>query len=348
MRNILIYEGDGSMVGIGKMKKVIIGLVISCLMFTGCATNKENKSQVSNEQVVQIGIMQIVEHSALDNAREGFIDALKNSNYIEGENLELEIQNAQGDISTAQTIAERFKSKKKDLILAIATPTAQAAYNATKDIPILITAVTDPVSAGLVETLKEPNTNVTGTSDATPIDQQFELLKALIPKVSKVGILYNTSEINSEIQVNKAKKLAKDFGVEVISVGITNVTEVSQALDNLLTKVDVLYTPADNLVASSMPLILSKSIEKNIPIIGAEKAHIEAGALATKGIDYYNLGFQTGEIAISVLQGESPSKIPIETLDETKLIINIDSARKLGIDIPQNLLENAEIIEEVK
>lgn len=336
------------MVGMRRIFKVILGIMVFSMVFTGCSKNNDSKSVLNEEQIVKIGIMQIVEHPALDSAREGFIDALKEENYIDGQDLEIEIQNAQGDMTTAQTIAEGFKSKKKDLILAIATPTAQAAYNATKEIPILITAVTDPVSAGLVESWSEPNTNVTGTSDMTPISKQFELLKTLIPKAKKVGVIYNTSEVNSEIQVDKAKELAKNFQLEIIAIGITNVNEVSQALDNLLDKVDVVYTPADNLVASSMPLILSKTLKRNIPIIGAEKAHVEAGALATEGIDYYNLGLQTGKMAISVLKGKSPSEISIETLEETKLTININSAKQLGIEVPDELLKKAEIMEEVK
>lgn len=328
---------------------LIISLISSLLM--GCsnskASSKQEKESVSskqNEDSIKLGITQIIEHSALDSARLGFIDALASKGYNEGENLDIDFQNAQGDTATAQIIAKNFVSDKKDLILAIATPTAQAAFNATKEIPILITAVTDPVEAGLAKSWDNSGTNVTGTSDATPIENQFELIKTLIPDAKKIGILYSTSEQNSEIQVKKAKEIASKFNFEIETAGVTNINEVSQSLDSLLENIDVLYTPADNIVASSMPLIFNKCMESKKPIIGAESAHVEAGALATEGIDYYNLGFQTGLIAVDVINGENPENMPLTTLKNTDLVINIDSASKLNITIPEELKSKAKLI----
>lgn len=318
-------------------------LFLGVSVFTGCSSNN-SKSENKSNKVVNIGISQLVEHPALDSARKGFIDALSSKGYKDGDKIKIDFQNAQGDIPTAQTIASNFVSNKKDLILAIATPAAQAAYNSTKDIPILITAVTDPVKSGLTKSMDKPGTNVTGTSDALPMDKQFELIKKLSPNCKKIGILYNTSEANSEFQVKLAKEQAAKMNLEIVPVGITSSNEIAQALSTLLSKVDVLYTPTDNLVASSMSIISSKCIEKKIPIIGAEKAHVEAGALATEGIDYYKLGFQTGLMAADIINGKKPADMPVQTLKETKLTINENTAQKLGITIPEDLKSKAEIV----
>jgi putative tryptophan/tyrosine transport system substrate-binding protein len=331
---------------VGKKSSVLVALLLATSILGGCAKSQASTagSVQDEKKVKKIGITQIVEHPALDASRKGFIEALKSKGFEDGKNVEIDFQNAQGEPATAQTIAQNFVSKKKDLILAIATPTAQAAFNATKEIPILITAVTDPVQAGLVKSLDKPETNVTGTSDNIPLETQFELLKKLVPNSKKVGILYNTSEANSEIQVNAAKKAAPSFGLEIVATGVTNVNEVPQALDTLLGKIDVLYVPTDNMVVSAMPIISSQAFKKNIPIIGSERGQVESGAIATTGIDYYKLGFQTGLAAVEVLNGKKPKEIPVTTLKDMQLVINTDAAKKLNITIPEDLNSKAEKI----
>lgn len=327
-------------------KKFLASLFLLFILITsilvGCADSKG--ALKSDKKIIKIGISQIVEHPALDSSRKGFLDALKSKGYEDGKNIEIDFQNAQGDIPTTQTIAQNFVADKKDIIFAIATPTAQAAFNTTKEIPILITAVTDPVSSGLVKSLEKSGTNVTGTTDMTPVEKQFNLLKKLIPNAKKVGIIYNTSEANSEIQVKLAKNISSKYGLQVVDVGITNVNEVSQGIDSLLDKVDVLYTPTDNLVASSMPLIVDKCTKKSIPIISGEKAHVESGSLATDGIDYYKLGFQTGIMAVDIINGKSPKDMPVEALKDTKLTINTNTAQKLNIQISEDLKKSADLI----
>jgi putative tryptophan/tyrosine transport system substrate-binding protein len=331
---------------VGKKSSVLVALLLAASILGGCGKTQVSVSNSSQgeKKVIKIGINQIVEHPALDASRKGFIEALKSKGFEDGKNIEIDFQNAQGEPATAQTIAQNFVSKKKDLILAIATPTAQASFNATKNIPILITAVTDPVQAGLVKSLDKPETNVTGTSDNVPIEKQFELLKQLVPNGKKVGILYNTSEANSGIQVEAAKKAAPGFGLEIVATGVTNVNEIPQALDTLLGKIDVLYVPTDNLVVSAIPIISSQCFKKNIPIIGSEKGQVEGGALATTGIDYYKLGFQTGLAAVEVLNGKSTKDIPVTTLKDMQLVINTDAAKKLNITIPEDLNSKAEKI----
>lgn len=316
------------------MKKMIM-LITLGLMIMACG---------KQESIKKIGITQIVEHPALDGAREGFLKALTDAGYKDGENIKIEYQNAQGDQAVAQSIAEGFVSDSKDLILAIATPTAQAAYNATKDIPVLITAVTDPVQAGLAKSLEKSETNVTGTSDATPIDKQFALIRELLPESKKVGIVYNTSELNSEVQVAQAKVIAQKYGLQLVIKGVTAVNELAQVLDSLLKEVDVLYTPTDNLIVSATPLVVKKATENKVPLIGCIEDQVNQGALATETIDYYKLGYQTGEVAVRILKGEKPSDISIKTLEKTDLMINQKTADALGIKIPNEVLKRAKKI----
>lgn len=323
-----------------KFLSLILGtVVLSTSILVGCGDSKNTADSSKNN--LNIGVVQLVEHPALDSAFKGFKDGLESNGFKDGENIHLDFKNAEGDIPTAQTIANDFASSKKDLILAIATPAAQASFNATKDIPILATAVTDHAKAGLVNSMEKPETNVTGTSDMLPIDKQFDLMKKLIPNSKKVGILYNTSEANSEVQLENAKKEASKRNLEIVERGISSSNDVSQALSSIISKVDVVYTLTDNIIASSMPLISSMCLEKNIPIIGGEKAHVESGALATDGIDYYELGFQTAVMAVKIINGEKPQDMPIERLKETKLTINEDVAKKMNIQIPEDLKNKA-------
>lgn len=328
---------------VGKKIQTML-MVALAAAFLGACSSTQAVSNSSKTKVVKIGITQIAEHPALDSARKGFLEALKSEGYEEGKNLKVDYENAQGDMATTQTIAQNFVSNKENLILAIATPSAQAAFNATKDIPIVITAVTDPVNAGLAKSLEKTETNVTGTSDNVPIDKQLELLKQLIPKSKKVGVIYNTSESNSEVQVESLKKAAPDFNLQVVTAGVTNVNEIPQALNSILGNIDVLYIPTDNMVASSMPLITNKCYSKNIPVFGSEKGHVTNGALATTGIDYNKLGFQTGLIAVDIINGKSPKDLPIVTSSEMQIVINTDAAKKLNIIIPEDINSKSEKI----
>jgi putative ABC transport system substrate-binding protein len=323
-------------------KKIIsVGLILlSMSLFSACSKG----NSISKEGTVKIGISQIASHPALDLAREGFIEALNSKGFKEGENLNLELQNAEGDIATSQMISQSFISDDKDLIFAIGTPAAQVAYNLTKNTPIIATAVTDAVEAGLVNSKEKSGTNVAGTSDAVPLDKQLELIKEIVKDVKTIGVIYNTSEVNSEIQVNNLKELAKNNNIEVIAIGISSVNDIGQSLDSILDDVDVLYTPADNLVASSMAIIANKAIEKQIPIMGAEEAHVKGGALITEGINYKKLGYEAGIMASEVLEGKDISELSVSTLDETELVINEDTLNKLSINIDEEIMSRAKLI----
>ncbi|MCM1988845.1 ABC transporter substrate-binding protein [Oceanirhabdus seepicola] len=312
------------------LKNITAGILLGAVLLSGCAKKDEG------EKKIKIGVTQIVEYSALDENRDGFIKALEDNGYKDGEKIEIDFQNAQGDLPTAQMIAKNFVSQKKDLIFAISTPSAQGAYNATKEIPILISAITDPVSAGLAEALEKPNTNVSGTSDYIPVNKQLDLIKLLVPEAKNIGVLYNTSEVNSQVQVDELKDQCKKYGYSVVEVGVSSTNEVNNAVTSLVNKIDVLYVPTDQLVVSSMPIIVEKTIGNKIPVIASESGSVELGALATQGINYYRLGYKTGEMAVKVLQGEDISKMPIEISNELDIILNEDTLEALSIEKPQN------------
>lgn len=334
------YQEDGSMVA----KKLILtgSILLGMTLFSACSSGKDK--EISQGGVVDIGISQIASHPALDSAREGFIEALASKGYREGENLNLEIQNAEGDIPTSQMIAESFVSKGKKLIFTIGTPAAQATFNTTKDTPIITTAVTDAVEAGLAKTREKSGTNVAGTSDAVPLEKQLKLIQDIVKDVKTIGVLYNTSEVNSEIQVKALQELAKKSNIEVITKGISSVNDIGQSLDSILKDIDVLYTPADNLVASSMAIIADKATAKKIPIVGAEEAHVKGGALITEGINYKKLGFEAGLMAVEVLEGKDIKELPIKTLEETELVINEDTLKKLSITIDKEIISRAKSV----
>jgi putative ABC transport system substrate-binding protein len=251
------------MVGKRKVAMLLCTVLVGGIL-AGCgkSATDSNKGKTTSSEVKNIGVIQIVQHDALDAANKGFVDGLKEKGYEEGKNIKIEQQNAQGDMANAQTIAKQFADAKKDLIFAIATPSAQAAYNATKDIPIVITAVTDPVKAEIAKDWKNSGTNVTGTSDKVPVDKQIELLKKLIPNAKTVGVIYNTSETNSVIQVDELKAAAEKQGLAVKEIGVTNVNEINQNLASALGEINALYTPTDNTVASGYALVGKLCLEK--------------------------------------------------------------------------------------
>lgn len=317
-------------------RKVAVFFVVGMLMVlaVGCGGQGD---------VIKIGITQIEEHPALDAARQGFIDGLAQAGF-DKENIRVEYQSAQGDVANAQLIAENFVATGSELILAISTPSAQMAFQATREIPILITAVTDPVSEGLAQSWEKSGTNVTGTSDSAPIDKHLDIIRVLIPDAAKIGIIYNTSEANSQVQVDKVKDLAAAQGLEVVTAGITDISDIQVTLEALLPKVDVLYTPTDNLVVSAMGLVVDVAKAHATPVIGSEESQVVAGALATQGIDYYQLGIETAQMAVQVLEGGKPSDMGIKTLQETRLLINRSTAESLGIIIPQELADQADFV----
>ena len=326
-----------------KASKVLKGLGVGmiccyCSFLAGC-------SQKTDSDMKTIGVLQYTEHAALDASYEGFIAALEDEGYVDGDNIHIDFKNAQGQNPTAQTIASQLVNSNVDLVFAIATPAAQAAYNATKDIPIVITAVTDPVESGLTKAWDVSGTNVTGTSDLTPVAKQMELITELVPEAKTVGVIYTTSEVNSEVQVKMAEEAASNLGLQVIRVGVTTVNDIPQAVASVIDKVDAMYAPTDNLIASSMPVLWNACLDKKVPIVAGVDTMVIDGGIATEGIDYYQLGYETGLMAAQVLEGKDPSTMSINTLENTTLIVNQQNADAIGLVIPEDILSEAEIVE---
>jgi len=321
------------------MKKIL--LVLVSLIFALSCGNKNDtvngKTQNNSQQKAKfkIGVTQFMTHPSLDLVKKGFEDAIKQA----GIDADFDEKNANGEVSTATLIANNYKADKKDLVFGIATPSAQQLANNITDIPVLFSAVTDPASAKIL------NSNVTGTSDKVDnVSQQLDLLLKLNPNVKKIGVLYNPSEQNSLVQIAEIQKRAKEKKLEVVLQGITNFGELAQATKNLLTQVDALYLPTDNLVVSGMQLITSEAINAKKIVVVSENSSVEIGALFTMGIDYYELGKRTGQMAVEILNGKPVSQVPFETSKQLKLYVNKKTAKSLGIDINNPLFKGAEIV----
>lgn len=287
---------------------------------------------------IKIGVLQLIEHNALDSAYKGFVDGLKEAGYEDGKNIIIDYQNAQGEQANCITIGQKFINDKSDLILAIATPAAQAIVNMTKDIPILITAVTDPADSKLVADNNSPGGNVTGTSDLTPVEAQIELLKEIISDVKTVGLLYCSSEQNSVFQINIAKKKLDAMGIKYIDIAISNLNEIQQVIQNVIGKVEAIYTPTDNMIANGMATVALMTEPAKLPVICGEGGMTMLGGTATYGINYYELGKLTSTQAVSILKGDKKtSEMPIEYLQKFDLVVNTNMIESIGLTIPESL-----------
>ena len=310
------------------------------LSMAACSSAQNAQPQTTpqdeTEKVVKIGILQQLEHGALDAARQGFIDALADNGYVEGENLEIDYQNAQGDQSNLSTMSERFVNNHSDMVLAIATGAAQSIASKTKDIPILFTAVTDPVDAGLVNSNENPGGNVTGTYDLNPIDAQIDLIKEVYPDTKTIGIVYCSGEDNSILQANQAKAYIESIGLEWVEGTVTNSNDVQQVTQSIVTKCDAIYIPTDNAYASAMAVVSGVVTESKTPVVAGAIEMVADGGLMTLGLNYYNLGYQTGEMAVRVLKdGADVSTMPVESLVKYDYYINGEMAQALGLEVPE-------------
>ena len=332
------------------MKKRVLAVILGAAMITaglaGCGGNTGSSSGSSEgEEMYTIGISQFAEHGSLDNCREGFIQGLEEEGLVEGENLEIKVNNADSDTGTAAQIADTFVADKVDLICAIATPSAQAAYNSARntDIPVVYTAVTNPEEAQLADDQGMPVGAVTGTSDQLPVEAQLAMIREILPDAKTIGILYTTSEANSAYSITQYEKYAEEYGFTLETAGVTNTSEVSMAAASLLDKVDCLTNLTDNTVVSALPTVLDQANEKNIPVFGSEIEQVKLGCLAAEGLDYVNLGIETGKMAAQILKGEAKAEdMKYELLTDSSLYINQAVADNLGITVPDDMTERAE------
>ncbi|MCK9516147.1 MAG: ABC transporter substrate-binding protein [Ottowia sp.] len=288
-----------------------------------------------------VSVLAIVEHPALDAVRDGAHEALEEAGYKEGENLKWQYQSAQGNNATAAQIARKFIGDKSDVIIGIATPTAQAVVAATKTIPVVFAAVTDPVAAKLVSGWGASGTNVTGVSDVLSLEKQMDLLREVVPDAKRVGMVYNPGEANSKVVVEALKKLLPTMGMELVEAGAPRTVDVGSAARSLVGKVDVIYTNTDNNVVSAYESLVKVGQESKIPLIASDTASVERGAVAALGIDYYDMGKQTGRMVARILDGADPGEIPVETSDNLELYVNPMAGAKQGIVVPDSLIERA-------
>ncbi|MFC4772627.1 ABC transporter substrate-binding protein [Enterococcus hermanniensis] len=319
------------------MKKTVlagIGLV-SLLMLGACGSN----DSASDDNMKHVGVLQLVQHASLDSAYDGFKEGLAEGGYKEGDNLKIDYQNAQNNQDNLKSMSDKLIKEKPDLLLGIATPAAQSLLNATTDIPIAVTAVTDLKEAKLVKSAKKPGGNVTGTTDMVPIDKQIDLLLSIVPDAKTIGIMYNAGEANSKIQADLAEKALKKAGVAVKVKTANTTNDVQQVTESLANETDGIYVPTDNTFASAASVVGEVVKEKKIPLVAGSTDQVKDGGLATVGIDYEALGKQTGKMAAKILDGDAePATMPVESADNLELVVNKDMATALGID-PDSIKE---------
>ena len=312
------------------MKTAAVAAMVSAAL-TGCGEDKKAEAPKT------IGIVQLVEHDALDAANRGITDALKER----GISMEIDRQNAQADQSNLRNIAQRFVSHNYPLIFAIATPAAQTVANATSTTPIVATAVTDFAVSKLVKDNAKPGTNVTGSSDMNPIAAQTELLLKLVPNAKTVGTIYNSSEINSQLQIDILRKELEKHGVALAEATISSVNDIQQAAQSLVGKVDVMYVPTDNVVASSMPTLYRVTQAAKLAVVAGEAGMVKSGATATVAVDYYNLGKIAGNMGADILEGKAkPQDMPIRYQTEFNVVLNEPIVKELGLTVPEDVAKN--------
>lgn len=308
-------------------------IAMSMGMLAGCGGGKMYK----------VGVVQFVQHGALDQANKGMIDGLKDNGFEEGKNLEIDPQNANGDPSNLQSIAQQFISNEDDLILAIATPAAQVMASATDEIPIVGTAITSFEEAKLVESDEAPGTNVTGTNDMNPVAEQVDMLLQLVPNAKAIGTIYTASEKNSQVQVDLLDKVAAEKGLTVVKRTISNMNDIQQAAQSLVGEVDALWLPTDNNVAAAIPQVVGVTDEAGLVTMCGEESMVRAGGTATYSFSYYKLGYNAGVMAAQILKGDAePATIPVQSpkAEDLTAIINTDAISTLGIEVPDDLMDN--------
>lgn len=328
------------------MKKQMLAAILSAAMILGLTAcgGTTVKNTNTDGETYTIGISQFAEHGSLDNCREGFLAGLAEEGIVEGQNLTVLFDNAQADTATASTISDNYVSKKVDLICAIATPSAMSAYNSTMgtEIPVIYTAVSDPVGAGLAKEDGSSVGNITGTSDALAVDAQLKMIREILPEAKTIGILYTTSEANSVSTIAQYKEAAGNYGFEIVDSGINTIADVDMAAADLASKVDCITNLTDNTVVSALQTVIAKATDAGIPVFGSEVEQVKAGCVASMGLEYFELGKQTGHMAAKVLKGESKAAdMNYEVITEPSLYVNTAAADKVGLTLPDDFVASA-------
>ncbi|CAH8186967.1 MULTISPECIES: ABC transporter substrate-binding protein [Vibrio] len=314
------------------------GKVIATAVLAGAALLSSTSIMA---KTAKVAVSQIVEHPALDATRQGLLDGLKAKGYEEGKNLEFDFKTAQGNPAIAVQIARQFVGENPDVLVGIATPTAQALVSATKNIPIVFTAVTDPVGAKLVKKLEQPGKNVTGLSDLSPVEQHVELIKEIMPNVKTIGVVFNPGEANAVSLMELLKSSTKKHGIELVEATALKSADVQTATQAIAAKSDIIYALIDNTVASAIEGMIVSANQAKTPVFGAATSYVERGAIASLGFDYYQIGVQTADYVAAILEGQEPGKLDVKVAKGSDLFVNKTAADKLGLAIPQSVLDRA-------
>lgn len=331
-----------------KLNKIFIAfsLLLVCVLGYGVySSNKGEDTNKTQNKEVKVGVLQLLSHPALDQIYKGLEDGLAKEGYKVGENLKIDLQNAQGDQSNLASMGQKLVTDNNDILVGITTPATLSLSNATKDKPIIMAGITYPVEAGLIKSEDKPGNNITGVSDRTPIKQQLEIMKKVLPKMKKVGILYTASEDNSVKQAQEAEKLAKELGLEVKVSSIANTNDIQQVTESLASETDAIFVPIDNTIASAMSTVVKVTDAKKIPVFPSADTMVADGGVLGIGVDQYQIGVETAKVVAKVLKGEDTKNMPIVLANEGVIYLNEAKAKQLGIEIPSEVKEKAKVVD---
>ena len=330
-----------------KINKIFISFIVLLVCVLGYGLYSSNKGEEKNveEKKVKVGVLQLLSHPALDQIYKGLEDGLAKEGYIVGKNLQLDLQNAQGDQSNLVSMGQKLVSDNNNLLVGITTPATLSLSNATKDKPIIMAGITYPVEAGLIKSENNPGNNITGVSDRTPIKQQLEVMKQILPKMKKVGILYTASEDNSVKQAQEAEKLAKELGLEVKVSTVANTNDIQQVTETLAAETDAIFVPIDNTIASAMATVVKVTDAKKVPVFPSSDTMVADGGLLGIGVDQYKIGIETAKVIAKVLKGADTKTMPIVLANEGVIYLNEAKAKQLGIEIPQDIKDKARVVD---
>ena len=331
-----------------KVNKIFVAfaVLLVCVLGYGFFSSKkgEETKKVDNKEV-KVGVLQLLSHPALDQIYKGLEDGLKKEGYEVGKNLKIDLQNAQGDQSNLASMGQKLVTDNNDILVGITTPATLSLSNATKDKPIIMGGITYPVEAGLIKTEDKPGNNITGVSDRTPIKQQLEIMKKVLPNMKKVGILYTASEDNSVKQAQEAEKLAKELGLEVKVSTVANTNDIQQVTESLASQTDAIFVPIDNTIASAMATVVKVTDAKKIPVFPSADTMVADGGLLGLGVDQYQIGVETAKVVAKVLKGADTKDMPIVLANEGVIYLNEAKAKQLGIEIPKEIKDKAKVVD---
>ncbi|WP_074016281.1 tryptophan ABC transporter substrate-binding protein [Fusobacterium massiliense] len=330
------------------MKKNVLGfivvIVIALAYYFVNNTKKGNEDVAKSEKVINIGVLQLLSHPALDSIYKGLEEELARQGYENGKNIKIDLQNAQGEQSNLALMSGKLVSEKNDILVGITTPATLSLANVTKDIPIVMAGITYPVEAGLIASEDKPGNNITGVSDRTPIKQQLELIKQIIPNLKTLGLLYTSSEDNSIKQIEEAKKYAEELGINIKLASIANTNDIQQVTESLASEVNAIFVPIDNTIASAMATVVKVTDKFKVPVFPSADTMVKDGGVLGLGVDQYQIGVSTAKVLIDILKGGKPAEMPIVLANKSIIYLNEAQTKKLGLEIPADIKEKAEIV----